>query len=112
MNATRKPKRATPSFEVARAPLGGHDVWVYRSDVPAATPATLRVQPAVPPDAQRSPAPRDEPSRTSPRRTSPPARSAPGWIGTGIGVMMMPLTLTMMAMIVPALWIVGARSRR
>jgi hypothetical protein len=87
--------------------LGGqNDVWAYRSDSPAPAPvvpdegtsAALRAEPPVTPRI-------DTPARRS------SARSSAGWIGTGIGLMAMPLTLTMMAMIAPALWIFGSRGR-
>jgi hypothetical protein len=104
MNATRSSKKARPSFDVARAELGEHaDAWVYRSDAPPSPAARAE--------------PRDEPSATpragsAARPPSEPARSGPGWIETGIGVMVMPLTLTMLAMIAPLLWIGGSRPRR
>jgi len=54
-----------------------------------------------------------EPPSASPALTdSEPARPAPGWIGTGFGVMAMPFTLALFALIAPALWIAGARARR
>jgi hypothetical protein len=49
------------------------------------------------------------PSTSSPAR---PERTGPGWIEIGVGVMVMPLTLTIMAMLAPVLWFAGARPRR
>lgn len=88
--------KARPSFDVARDPLRGHDTWVYRSGPPA--PRADRAAPRVEP----SPANAAPPART-------PSRSSVGWIGTGLLVMSMPVTLTMMALIVPAIWIAGSR---
>jgi hypothetical protein len=120
--ATRRSKKVRPSFDVARAELGGHsDAWVYRSDAPSpvaarATPpvessTAPRVEPFAAPQVEPSAAPRVGPSAPAPK----PARSEPGWIETGVGILAMPLiplTLTMLAMIAPVLWISGSRPRR
>ena len=94
---------------MARDAIAGHDVWVYRSapSSSAAAPESPRA------DAPRAEPPLVEPAPARPDREAPAKeRSAPGWIATGIGVMVMPFTLTIMAMIAPALWIYGSRPRR
>ena len=104
MSATSTSKKARPSFDVARTALDAHsDAWVYRSDAPPSplAPAEPRAEPFVTPHAASAEPP-----------AAAPERSGPGWIETGIGVMVMPLTLTMLAMIAPLLWIGGSRSRR
>ena len=42
----------------------------------------------------------------------PPRRSSLGWIESSVGVMVMPLTFAIVAMIAPVLWIFGSRARR
>jgi hypothetical protein len=88
-------KKSRPSFEVARADLGESRVgWVYRSDPPAPVIA--------------------EPRRPAPARVSAPA-SLPrpevsrGWVETGLGVMGLPVALTIAAMMAPVLWFLAPR---
>jgi hypothetical protein len=101
-DATRAVKKARPSFDVARDALDERrDAWVYRSDGPPPAPAPPRVVPSA--------AVHLRPSTAAP---STPVRSAPGWIGAGLGVMAMPFTLAIMALMAPAAWICGSRPRR
>jgi hypothetical protein len=109
MSAKRKPKKAKPSFDVARgAVTPDASAWVYRSD--AAPPVAAR-EPASPLPAATAP------SEPVARDRIPPASRQPepsrvGWIGAGLGIMALPLTLTVMALTVPVLWIAGARPGR
>ena len=94
MPRAKKPK---PSFEVARADLPETGVgWVYRSAAPE--PPVVEVLPKGTPI----------PDFTTPRR-EPPASNE--WIEMGIGVMVLPLTLTI-AMMTPVLWLFAPRVRR
>jgi len=76
---------------------------VYRSDAPPAPapPSTARAGPSAAPRAG-----------SAAKEPAGKTRSALGWIETGVGIMAIPLTLTMLAMIAPALWIAGSRPRR
>lgn len=105
MDATPRMKKARPSFDVAREKLDEHrDAWVYRSDVPP-PPVPHAVLPAEPSGAAPVPA-ADATAEGSPRPGG-------GWIEAGIvGVLTIPLTVTALACIAPAIWICGARARR
>ena len=105
----RKSKKATPSFEVARADLGESRVgWVYRSETPAPTIVESVVIASV---RTESPS-RESARRESPRRESPQAETPHSWVETGIGVMVLPLTLTVVAMMAPVLWLFAPRAHR
>jgi hypothetical protein len=98
-------KKARPSFEVARADLGETRVgWVYRSDPPApidnAPPALVDVAPP-PAPARLSTSP------PSPRVASPEVSRS--WVETGLGVMGLPVALTIAAMMAPMLWLLAPR---
>jgi len=54
----------------------------------------------------------DVPSAAEAPPPSSPARSTPGWIEIGASVMVLPLTLAIMAMLAPVLWLAGSRPRR
>jgi hypothetical protein len=110
----RKSKKATPSFEVARADLGASRVgWVYRSETPA--PEVIE---SVAIASVRTESPRREPSRHDPPRGESARREAPqpetphSWVETGIGVLVLPLTLTVVAMMAPVLWLFAPRAQR
>jgi hypothetical protein len=89
-------KKARPSFDVARADLGETRVgWVYRSDPPVAV--------APPPPA---------PARLSASAPTPrvaPAEVSRSWVETGLGVMGLPVALTIAAMMAPMLWFLAPR---
>jgi hypothetical protein len=94
----RRSKKSKPSFDVARTDLGESRVgWVYRSDAP-------------PPGLAGSPSP------TSPKlfsaAESPRQQTSRGWVETGIGVMALPFTLTIVAMMAPVLWLFAPRARQ
>ncbi len=126
---TPRSRRTRPSFDVARADVGGRDArWVYRSDAgtPDAADAVERAAPhastgpvadhgvAVPveqvaaPPARSATAPRERSAACSVSRTG---KSMPGWIETGVSIMVAPLAFTMVAMIAPVVWIVDSRTR-
>jgi hypothetical protein len=115
----RKSKKATPSFEVARADLGESRVgWVYRSETPApaviesVAVASVRTEsPSHESPSRESPS-RESARRESPRRESPQAETPHSWVETGIGVMVLPLTLTVVAMMAPVLWLFAPRAHR
>ncbi len=91
-------KKLKPSFDVARADLGGgHVGWVYRSDAP-------------PPGPTESPSPVSR--HPPPKPDSPGEQTSHGWVETGIGVMFLPVTLTIVAMMAPVLWLFAPRSHR
>jgi hypothetical protein len=86
------------------------------------TSAAGRQADAVPVAAQpRVKPPASVPDRTIETPTSPPTqaerpataeRSSPGLIEIGVTVLLMPLTLPIMAMLAPVLWLAGSRPRR
>src|SRR5262245_47700197 len=95
MPRSKKPK---PSFDVARADLHESKVGrVYRSTEPDTVPApAVAEQVAPPPPVFRAISPsRPEVSR--------------GWIETGVGVLGLPLTLTVVTMMAPVLWFLTSR---
>jgi hypothetical protein len=94
MPRQKKPK---PSFEVARDEIPETRVgWVYRSAAPE--PPVVEVMPEGTP----------LPDFTAPRR-EPQASNE--WIEVGLGVMVLPLTLTI-ALMSPVLWLFAPRVRR
>jgi hypothetical protein len=95
-----KSKKPRPSFEVARAELGESRVgWVYRSDSPA---PIVPEPPVIPPPPPPAPAPFST-------RSSPRPDVSRGWVETGLGVMGLPVTLTIVAMMAPVLWLLAPR---
>src|SRR5579872_1569440 len=74
----RRSKKLNPSFDVARADLGGNRVgWVYRSESPVAV-ADL---------------PRAASTTGASGVEAPEQETARDWIGTGIGALVLPVTL-------------------
>jgi hypothetical protein len=93
----RRSKKLNPSFDVARADLGGNRVgWVYRSESPVAV-ADL---------------PRAASTTGASGVEAPEQETARDWIGTGIGALVLPVTLTVIAMMAPMLWIFAPRTER
>jgi hypothetical protein len=83
-------KTSKPSFDMARTDLGeSHVGWVYRSDAPVTD--------------------RPKPFATA---ESPAQETSHGWLETGIGVMGLPFTLTIVAMMAPMLWLFAPRARQ
>lgn len=79
-------KRPKPTFDIARDELDQSRAgWVYRSDT---TPA--------------------EPAPVAPHASS---SKAPSWIEAGVGVMVFPLTLAVVMMAAPVIWMLRARER-
>jgi hypothetical protein len=81
-------KKPRPTFDVARTELSENRVgWVYRSEALDAglTTASVPAEPAV----TTEPAP-------------PESRS---WVETGVGVMVLPLSLTLVAIVAPMYWL-------
>lgn len=115
----RKSKKPRPTFDVARAEVGtGRAGWVYRSD--AELPVELESSAAPPASTlERSEAARAElthsfpaaPTPAPPPQAQPAASAAAGWIETGVGVMMLPFTLAIVAMVAPMLWVFGSRRK-
>jgi len=126
--APRRAKKVRPSFDVARADLGGQGArWVYRSDaeVSALAGSVVTAGPVLTadPDVMAPAAMASNPPAAAPpavvrsaenraRETSEPETSEPGWLALGVGVMTLPLTLTIMTMIAPVVWLAGSRPRR
>jgi hypothetical protein len=95
----RPAKRPKPSFDVSRAALDDTSAgWVYRSHEPplaAAPPVTAKAAGATEPEA---PKPSDAP--------------VSGWVAAGVGVLVLPVTLAVVAMMAPVIWLLAPRARR
>jgi hypothetical protein len=99
----RAAKKSKLSFDVARADLGESRVgWVYRSDAPEPGPT---VSPPAAPNPVSTAARQDSTTAARPETSR-------SWIETGLGVMGLPVTLTIAAMIAPVLWVLATRARR
>jgi len=126
---------------VARAELSGQSArWVYRSDAPAAAPIPAEAAPPAvaavdSPDRPRvvsapaidvrnvtaappaevldvtAPPVHEDGSSTTVIEDSSKESSGPGVFALGVGMMTLPLTLTIMTMIAPVVWLAGSRPR-
>ena len=93
----RRSKRSKPSFDVARTELSEDRVgWVHRSEAlePGMTPSSVSASPE--PSVVADPAPQESRS----------------WVETGIGVMVLPFSLTLIAMVAPVYWLLASRGRQ
>jgi hypothetical protein len=91
---TRRPKKAKPSFDVARGPLGNTGAgWVYRS--------------APPPEIV-------DLSATALKAGPPAARARPlgKRVEAGVDLLLSPFTLSLMVLFVKMRWIIGPRAGR
>jgi hypothetical protein len=85
-------KKPRPTFDVARTELSENRVgWVYRSE--ALDAGLTKSSPSPEPSVTTEPAPPE--SRT--------------WIETGVSVMVLPLSLTLVAMVAPMYWLLSSR---
>ena len=111
-NRSRRTKKTIPSFDVGPDALSQSGTgWVYRSETEQ--PATAAPAPSVaaPVTSRAEVRSQSPPSPPSPSASSPPPRSAAiGWIESGVGLMVLPLTLAIVAMVAPVLWILGPRA--
>ncbi|HEV3058221.1 MAG TPA: hypothetical protein VGY48_08225 [Vicinamibacterales bacterium] len=106
----RKSKKPKPTFDVARADLGERPAgWVYRSAAPAPSPARA---PSVAPSAPPAPGPGPDPAPPEPSDRARSAQTSLDWVEAGVGVMVLPLTVAIVAMIAPLLWMLAPRSRQ
>ena len=88
-------KKPRPTFDVARTELSENRVgWVYRSE---AVDAGLTTSAASPKPA------------VTPEPAAPESRS---WIETGVSVMVLPLSLTLVAMVAPMYWLLSSRENQ
>jgi hypothetical protein len=90
----RRSKKPKPTFDVARAELSIDRVgWVYRSETLDAglTQSSVWASSASPVAADPAP---------------PESRS---WIETGVSVMVLPFSLTLVAMVAPMYWLFSSR---
>jgi len=79
---------------VARTELSENRVgWVYRSEVLDAGLTTSPVSP-------------------EPAVTPEPAPESRSWIETGVSVMVLPLSLTLVAMVAPMYWLLSSRENQ
>lgn len=98
MTRTKKPK---PSFDVARDPIGEtKSGWVYRS-APEETPPVVTAELLHPADYMLEPAG---------SLSAPP--EPPGWVSTGLLLMMLPITVGVSVMLAPVSWMLSGRTRR
>ena len=87
-------KKPRPTFDVARTELGEDRVgWVYRSEALEAGMTKSSISAS--PDPVIAAEPAQQESRS--------------WIETGIGVMVLPFSLTLVAMIAPMYWLFAPR---
>ena len=109
-NRSRRTKKTIPSFDVGPDALSQSGTgWVYRSDTEQ--PATAAPSAAAPVTSRAEVRSQSPLSPPPPSASSPPPRSAAiGWIESGVGLMVLPLTLAIVAMIAPVLWILGPRA--
>jgi len=81
----------------------------------ALSPAPRIPEPAATPVVSTSPPPRahreDEAEAVDPSSSSSKTRTS-GWVRLSVGVMVLPLTLPILAMIAPVVWLAGSRPRR
>jgi len=93
----RRSKKSKPSFDLARTQLSEDRVgWVYRSD--ALEAGTTQSSVSASPDASVVAEPVPQESRS--------------WVETGIGVMVLPFSLTLIAMVAPVYWLLASRERQ
>jgi hypothetical protein len=91
MRRSKKPKL---TFDVARTELSENRVgWVYRSETLEAGLTKWSVSASPEPSVAAGPAP-------------PESRS---WLETGVGVMVLPFSLTLVAMVAPMYWLFASR---
>jgi hypothetical protein len=93
----RRSKKSKPSFDLARAQLSeDHVGWVYRSEALEAgmTKSPASASPEPPVVAERGP------------------QESRSWVETGIGVMVLPFSLTLIAMVAPVYWLLASRERQ
>jgi len=99
-------KKARPSFDVARDDLGDTRVgWVYRSD----PPAPIVAEPPPPVFRVKAEATGFAAARVSAPASLPRPDVSRSWVETGLGVMGLPVALTIAAMMAPVLWLLAPR---
>jgi len=116
MPRSKKPK---PTFDIARAEVDRSGAgWVYRSDLPPAVPDLTAASEPSRPSAIDGPAPRgrgpEAAAKQAAQASAAPqesSRKAPSWIATGVGVMVFPLTLAVVMMAAPVIWMLSGRDR-
>jgi hypothetical protein len=90
----RRSKKPKPTFDVARTELSVDRVgWVYRSETLDAGLTHWSVSASPDPPVAAEPA-------------QPESRS---WIETGVSVMVLPFSLTLVAMVAPMYWLLSSR---
>jgi hypothetical protein len=93
----RRSKKSKPSFDLARTQLSEDRVgWVYRSDALEAGVTKSSVSASPEASIVAEPAPQESRS----------------WVEMGIGVMVLPLSLTLIAMVAPVYWLLASRERQ
>jgi hypothetical protein len=93
----RRSKKLKPTFDVARTELSVDRVgWVYRSET---LDAGLTQSPV---SAAPNPPVSAEPAQTESR----------SWIETGVSVMVLPFSLTLVAVVAPMFWLLSSRDNQ
>ena len=89
----RRSRKSKPSFDLARTPLSEDRVgWVYRSEALEAgmTKSSVSASP-------------------EPSVAEPVPQESRSWVETGIGVLVLPFSLTLIAMVAPMYWLLASR---
>ena len=101
----RPPKKARPTFDVARDPITDtQSGWVYRTEGSAA-PEVRPVEPIEPIREQR----REHGDVFSPREQAPETSIAYQVLATGVYLMTLPVRISVNIMMTPVHWILGSR---